>query len=94
MNCEIGNFSDDFATSCALHSVSDGAVEAMQGGHFEHGFFTGMASAIGNLGIAKYGDHLSLEAQVATSAVLGGTVSVIGGGKFASGAMTSAFQMI
>lgn len=94
MNCEIGNFSDDFATSCALHSVSDGAVEAMQGGHFEHGFFTGMASAIGNLGIAKYGDHLSLEAQVATSAVLGGTVSVIGGGKFASGAMTSAFQMM
>ena len=94
MNWDIGNFTDDFATSCALHSVSDGAVEAMQGGHFEHGFFMGMASSAGNLGIAKYGDHLSLEAQVAASAVLGGTVSVIGGGKFASGAMTAAFQMM
>lgn len=94
MNCEIGDFTDDFWLSSALHSVSDGATEAMQGGHFEHGFFTGMVSSMGGQGIARYGDHLSLEVQVAASAVLGGTVSAIGGGKFASGAMTAAFQMM
>lgn len=94
MNCEIGDYADDFWLGTALHSVSDGATEAMQGGHFEHGFFTGMVSSMGGQGIARYGDHLSLEAQVAASSVLGGTVSAIGGGKFASGAMTAAFQMM
>ena len=66
----------------------------MQGGHFEHGMFTGLVSSAGAQGIGWYGRNWSLEGQIAASAVLGGTVSVVGGGKFASGAMTAAFQMM
>ena len=31
----------------AAHSVSKGAMEGIRGGHFEHAFFTDMASAAG-----------------------------------------------
>ena len=77
-----------------LHSISDATMEALQGGHFEHGLYVGMVSAGGNELISGYANHMTDVGTIATSAVLGGVVSEIGGGKFANGAMTSAFQMM
>lgn len=45
-NFEIGNLGNVYMKITA-HSVSEGAMEGIRGGHFEHGFFTGMASAAG-----------------------------------------------
>lgn len=45
-NFEIGNLENVYM-KIAAHSVSEGAMEEIRGGHFEHGFFTGMASAAG-----------------------------------------------
>ena len=41
-NFEIGNLENVYM-KIAAHSVSEGAMEGIRGGHFEHGFFTGMA---------------------------------------------------
>ena len=41
-----------------------------------------------------YGAQLSDAQLLAGNAILGGVVSEIGGGKFANGAMTAAFQMM
>ena len=93
-NFEIGNLENVYM-KIAAHSVSEGAMEGIRGGHFEHGFFTGMASATG--GAALNGgmcDRLSAAERVAVNAALGGIVSEIGGGKFASGAMTAAYVMM
>ena len=93
-NFEIGNLENVYM-KIAAHSVSEGAMEGIRGGHFEHGFFTGMASAAGgsllNGGIC---DRLSAAERIAVNAALGGIVSELGGGKFASGAMTAAYVMM
>ena len=95
VNFGIGDITcGNFYYSCALHSISDGAMEALHSGHLVHGMLTGAASYAGGQKMRYYAGYMSYEEQVALSAVLGGTVSVIGGGKFASGAMTSAFQML
>ena len=93
-NYGIGSIGGDWYTKIALHSISDGTMEALQGGHFEHGLYVGMVSAGGNELISSYGSHMNDAQRIASSAVLGGVVSEIGGGKFANGAMTSAFQMM
>ena len=93
-NFEIGNLENVYL-KIAAHSVSEGAMEGIRGGHFEHGFFVGMASAAG--GAALNGgmcDRLSAAERIAVNAVLGGIVSELGGGKFASGAMTAAYVMM
>lgn len=93
-NFGIGSLGGDCYTRMVLHSISDGTMEALQGGHFEHGLYVGMVSAGGNELISGYANHMTDVGTIATSAVLGGVVSEIGGGKFANGAMTSAFQMM
>lgn len=54
----------------------------------------GAISSTGNFYINKYADFLGRAGKIASSAVLGGTVSEIGGGKFANGAITGAFSMM
>lgn len=39
-NFGIGELTDNFYASSALHSISDGTMEALQGGHFEHGIIS------------------------------------------------------
>ncbi len=46
VNFEIGNLESVYL-KIAAHSVSEGAMEGIRSGHFEHGFFVGMASAAG-----------------------------------------------
>ncbi len=77
----------------AAHGVAGGLMSEMQGGSFKSGFlaagFTQGASELGlfdNLG--------SRSANAIGAAIVGGTASVIGGGKFANGAMTGAFSRL
>lgn len=94
VNYGIGEIGGGWLARVSLHSVADGAMEALQGGHWEHGLLTGMASAGGGELLGGYGAHLSDAQMLAGNAILGGVVSEIGGGKFANGAMTAAFQMM
>lgn len=94
INFGIGEISNGFWDNIALHSIADGSMEALHGGHFEHGLLVGMVSTASNSGLMKYGSNLSYAQQIAASAIIGGTVSALGGGKFANGAMTAAFQML
>ena len=77
------------------HGVSGGLASEMQGGEFMHGFgsaaFTHYASAHANVDNIQgfNGDKI---VRVSVDAAIGGTASVIGGGKFANGAITAAFQ--
>ena len=48
----------------------------------------------GNSLITKYGNGMSKAGMIVSSAVLGGSVAEIGGGKFANGAITSTYSMI
>ena len=93
-NYGIGSIGGDWYTRIALHSVSDASMEALQGGHFEHGLLVGMVSAGGAEALSAYGSNMSNASMIACEAALGGVVSELGGGKFANGAMTAAFQMM
>jgi RHS repeat-associated protein len=70
----------------AAHGLAGGIVQDRMGGSFSAGFLAGSAgSYLGSSGNA---------ANTITDAVVGGTVSVIGGGKFANGAQTGAFRYL
>jgi hypothetical protein len=65
-----------------------------QGGKFEHGFMSGFVSSLGGSFIQANSRNMSTGAQVAMSAVIGGTAEKLGGGKFANGAVTGAYVMM
>ena len=90
---QIGELENVFER-IALHSVSEGVVEGVRGGHFEHGLLVGFASSAGGELISRYGNKLPYVGKIAANAALGGCVSVLGGGKFANGAMTAAYTMM
>ena len=94
VNYGIGEIGGGWMARVALHSVADGSMEALQGGHWEHGLMTGLVSAGGGELLSGYGSQRSDAQMLAGTAILGGVVSEIGGGKFANGAMTAAFQMM
>jgi hypothetical protein len=72
----------------AIHGVTGGVLDELQGGSFGHGFI--------NAGVNKYlstslmTEHLGTDALIA--ALVGGTMSEATGGDFASGALSSAMQ--
>ncbi len=94
VNYGVGEIGGGWLARVSLHSVADGAMEALQGGHWEHGLMTGLVSVGGGELLSGYGTRLSDAQMLAGTAILGGVVSEIGGGKFANGAMTAAFQMM
>ena len=85
-------FSEAFARA-ATHGLVQGALGAAQGGKFGSAALAGFTSSI--LGPTADGGGYSLTnsqlGDVIQSAIVGGTASKIGGGKFANGAMTGAF---
>ncbi len=93
MNFEIGNIENVFSR-IAAHTAAEGAMEGIRGGHVEHGLLMGLTSSTGGALINKYGTNLTYAERVAVNATLGGVVSELGGGKFASGAMTAAYSMM
>ncbi len=93
VNFEIGNIENVFSR-IAAHTAAEGAMEGIRGGHMEHGLLMGLTSSTGGALINKYGTNLTYAERVAVNATLGGVVSELGGGKFASGAMTAAYSMM
>ncbi|MCL4779940.1 MAG: RHS repeat-associated core domain-containing protein [Gammaproteobacteria bacterium] len=83
----VGNFGHELARA-AVHGLIQGALGAAQGGKFGAAFLAaGVTSGYGS----KFGQMGNRVQRVIGAAVLGGTVSKIGGGKFANGAVTAAF---
>ena len=76
------------------HSFSQAWLEGIRGGNMKHGFLAGLTSAAGGSAISKYGGNMGKVGKITANAVLSGTVSEIGGGKFANGAITGAFSMM
>lgn len=80
----------------AGHGVLGGASNAAMGGKFQDGFLSAAAAAAaGHTGITSRfnGDNaLHIAARTSVASAIGGTASAIGGGKFANGAYTAAFQ--
>ena len=94
------NFATRF-TRAIGHGVVGGTSSVIQGGKFGQGFgssfFTKMVS--GNMkgfseGIAGGANAVSRMIGAAGAALVGGTASVLGGGKFANGAQTAAIQYL
>jgi hypothetical protein len=70
------------------HGAVQGGVAESQGGQFRHGFYAGFFTA----GAASFvADGI---AGAIESAIIGGTASVVGGGKFVNGAVSGAFQYL
>ena len=77
----------------AVNGVVSGASSSTNGGDFWTGFGIGLVNhgVAANLhSTAAYRNSPSL--RIATAATLGGTISEVSGGKFANGALSSAFQ--
>jgi RHS repeat-associated protein len=82
----------DLIAKLFKHTFTQGFLEGIQGGNAVHGMMMGAVSGAGGHYIDKYSDTLGKAGEIAASAVLGGTVDELGGGKFANGAITSAFS--
>lgn len=78
-------------------AVVGGAISKVQGGSFGQGAWLSAVSAgigaIGGSGSLSFNDP-AFYGQLAIRATLGGAVSVLGGGKFANGALTAAFAYV
>lgn len=84
----------DLIAAVFKHAFTSGGMEAVQGGNFFHGFMVGGVTAAGGSYLNKYCDVLGKVGKITANAVVGGTASEIGGGKFANGAITGAFSMM
>lgn len=83
------------AGRAVAHGALGGLVEEAHGGQFRHGFYAGaVGSAAGSIAgtYIQGNEHWKFAARTTIAAVAGGTASVLGGGKFANGALTAAFQ--
>jgi hypothetical protein len=77
----------------AAHGLAGGIVQDRMGGSFGAGFLSGsLGSYLGSSGHSK--NMSEMIGNTAREAVVGGTISVIGGGKFANGAQTGAFRYL
>jgi len=96
---EVGDFLDGAGAfeQVATHGVVGGALEVAQGGEFHTGFIAGAAGKAASV-YSRPGTELgnalgggTSPARVAFVATVGGTSSVLTGGKFGNGAVTAAF---
>ena len=85
----VGGF-DGWAGRALAHGAVQGGVAELQGGQFRHGFYAGFSTAAASPAIGI----LPRQARFIGAAVVGGTASTLGGGKFANGAVSSAFQYL
>ncbi|TMO54658.1 RHS repeat-associated core domain-containing protein [Pseudoalteromonas phenolica] len=85
------------AAHIGAHALAGGVISDLQGGNFGHGFFSAGFSkfAMGNAGF-NYDDVSAgaIAGRTIIAAVIGGTASVISGGKFANGAQTAAMAQL
>lgn len=85
-------FSGNYFAKASLHGVNQGIASEMMDGSFEHGFlagsFTSAATPISQI------PGTTGEQRIVISAMVGGTSSSLGGGKFANGAISGAMVQI
>ena len=78
------------------HGATGGAANVAMGGKFQDGFLSAAAGAAathtGLYGKFQGSGIDKVAGRTAVAAVIGGTASALGGGKFANGAWTAAFQ--
>jgi RHS repeat-associated protein len=79
-----------------LHGIAQGALAEARGGEFVPAFLAASfahaaGSGLGKIDALKGDGFEKLAARTVAAAVVGGTASVIGGGKFQNGAFTGAF---
>jgi RHS repeat-associated protein len=88
MSGELGSLGTPLA-----HGVVEGGLSEAMGGQFRHGFYAGFtASAAGGaIGKIPGKSAVAVAERVSAAAVVGGTASALGGGKFANGAVSGAF---
>jgi hypothetical protein len=90
-----GTFSAETAIHVAGHGVLGGASNAALGGKFQDGFLSAAASTFaadaGLLG-GEGGGAVGIASRTIRASIIGGSASALGGGKFANGAYTAAFQ--
>ncbi len=89
----VGEMGLNAYAAAAAHGISQGGLNAMQGGDFWQSFAAG---AFGSLAGSytqsnNYLRNANTATKIGIGAVVGGTGSVIGGGKFENGAITGAF---
>ncbi|KNC68160.1 hypothetical protein AC626_06485 [Pseudoalteromonas rubra] len=79
------------------HALTGGVASSLSGGKFGHGFFSAGFTkfTMGNAGFDyKNLSSSAVAGRVAVAALVGGTASVISGGKFANGARTAALAQL
>jgi hypothetical protein len=90
-----GTFSAETVIHVAGHGVLGGASNAALGGKFQDGFLSAATSTFaadaGLLG-AEGGGAVGIASRTIRASIIGGSASALGGGKFANGAYTAAFQ--
>ncbi|OZG72357.1 hypothetical protein BTA51_16640 [Hahella sp. CCB-MM4] len=97
----IGQSSLGFEARVLAHGLAGGVISVMQGGKFGQGFVSSAFTKFVTLNLAEGAETGSLYdmqdkdfgkivGRTAIAALVGGTTSVIGGGKFANGAQTAA----
>ncbi|MBD1362946.1 VCBS repeat-containing protein [Mucilaginibacter sp. ZT4R22] len=80
--------SGGYFAKAAVHGINQGIASEAMGGSFEHGFLAG--SFVTLAGPLSSQISLSPELKTMVSALIGGTSSMLGGGKFANGALSGA----
>jgi hypothetical protein len=89
-------FNSESALHVAGHGVVGGASNAAMGGKFQDGFISAAVSAAaadaGAFRRIQGTGAGAVASRTALAGIIGGTASALGGGKFANGAWTSAFQ--
>ena len=83
-----------FLESLFKHTFSQGWLEGIQGGNMFHGFMMGAVSGAGGNYIHNNLQAIGRFGEISANAILSGTVSELGGGKFANGAITGAFSIM
>ncbi|MDP3912944.1 MAG: FG-GAP-like repeat-containing protein [Bacteroidota bacterium] len=88
-----GNSINAILERMGRHAFVNAWMSGIQGQNMLSGALTGAASSLGGAGLTSLKiENVGL--LTVGNAVIGGTVSVIGGGKFANGAVTGAFTML
>ncbi|BET68098.1 hypothetical protein ASA1KI_30160 [Opitutales bacterium ASA1] len=78
----------------AAHGLSQGLITEATGGEFRHGFYAAAFTSLMEGPISSVGRDFGDAGEFAAAAVVGGTASVLGGGKFANGAASGVFTYL
>ena len=78
------------------HALVGGGLETVNGGKIEHGIFMGVINYTSGEAVDWFGNRneVGWAGELAITSVIGGTIDELGGGNFANGATTAAFDFL